>query len=374
MRILFLFILCLSGSRIMQGEVCPQAMYSFDRENCAKLHLFTGEHYLVHKEYKKALESFKEALVHLQGMTSENSLGIAFRAVLGQIVSYDNLSMFENISQEMQQLQTIISQVPHCHCERFDQSSRSFADPSSCEEIITGAGKALEGIASLVQNSALRTVLLGIIEGLVSQGISCCRTGNFWQACISPIVDIWKDWKGNPQKLPALAETRTLEERLHAPALQLQDVPVFYTGSPLRGLLEFTCIFPSTLQNKEQIHQTVEQELGSIGKVSQMTSDDVSGFSAGNVLTLQIGSLTTWDQKELPFTRVTLSVETPVIVDKTQLKTFPRVWSINCFIDAPLDQEEEQLVGAVKKLLKDFTRAYQLVNQDILKPTFYVYY
>lgn len=372
MRILLLLLLWLSAMGNVRGET--KSTGAFDLERHFQLQLSRGEHYLIQGEYKKALESFTEVSSHLQLMSSECSLGLSFRAVLGQIISYDHLQMSENVSQGVQQLRAIISHMEsaYCPCQGSNSTSHAF-DSSSCEEIVVGAGKALEVFASLVQNSTLQTILVAIIDDLVKKAVSCCQSGNFWQACVSPIVNIWKEWKDNPEALSSLADTSAFDPRLQFTP-HLQDVPMFYTGNPLKGLRAFACILPYNIPNKEQINQAIEQELGSIGKIIQGSSDDTNGFSSGNVLTLQIGSLTTFDEKELPITRVTLSIETPVTVDKTKLKSFPRVWSINCFIDSPSDQIEDKLLGAVQKLFKEFVQTYQLVNQDALKPTFHIYY
>ncbi|MEK7339117.1 MAG: hypothetical protein AABZ92_00200, partial [Verrucomicrobiota bacterium] len=121
--------------------------------------------------------------------------------------------------------------------------------------------------------------------------------------------------------------------------LNFQDVPIFHKGNPLEGLSAFAVI---SLQNPEinnKIRSVIEQELGSLGTVIQAKSEDVSGFGTGNILNIQIGRISQWDGKELPISRVTLNIETSVIISKTYVKSMPRIWSINDFIEMPLNSK-----------------------------------
>lgn len=161
--------------------------------------------------------------------------------------------------------------------------------------------------------------------------------------------------------------------------LNFQDVPIFNSGNPLEGLRAFAVIPPYSIQSLEvnkKIEAIIEKELGSIGTVIKAKSEDMNGFATGNILNLQIGHVSKWDGGELPITRVTLNIETPVVISKTNVKSLPRVWSINDFVDSPLEvKSEDKTIGAVQKLLKEFVKNYKFANpnQD-QKPTFYVYY
>ncbi|MES2200024.1 MAG: hypothetical protein V4489_07645 [Chlamydiota bacterium] len=162
-------------------------------------------------------------------------------------------------------------------------------------------------------------------------------------------------------------------------SLNFQDVPIFVQGNPLDGLNAFVVLPPDSIQNQEvnkKIQSIIEKELGSIGKVIKAKSDDVSGFGTGNLLNIQIGKVSAWDEKQMPVTRVTLNVETPVVMTKSKVNSLPRVWTINTFVDAPLDLgSEEKMIGAVQKLLQEFISNYQFVNAtQTQKPTFYVYF
>ena len=161
--------------------------------------------------------------------------------------------------------------------------------------------------------------------------------------------------------------------------LNCQDVPLFYNGNPLEGLSAFAVLPPSAIQSSEvnkKIEMAIEKELGSIGTVVKVKNEDMTGFGTGNTVNIQIGTVSKWDGGELSISRVTLNVETSVIVSKTNVKSSPRIWSINDFVDSPLNLKSEgEMVGAVQKLLKEFVRNYKFANPaQTQKPTFYVYY
>ena len=125
--------------------------------------------------------------------------------------------------------------------------------------------------------------------------------------------------------------------------LNFQDVPIFYNGNPLEGLSAFAVIPPYSIQSPEvnkKIEVVIEKELGSIGIVIKAKTEDMNGFGTGNILNIQIGRVSKWDGGELPFSRVTLNIETPVVISKTNVKSFPRIWTINDFVDSPLDANQ----------------------------------
>lgn len=172
-----------------------------------------------------------------------------------------------------------------------------------------------------------------------------------------------------------------IEESKNNPGINLnpQDVPIFSDGNPLEGLNTFAVIPPYSFKNpkvSKEIESLIEKELGSIGTVTRSKSEDVTGLGSGSMLNIQVGQVSKWDGGEMPFSRVTLSVETSVIISKTNVKSRPRVWAINDFVDSPFDlKTEDQLVGAIQKLLREFVESYRFANPDQQqKPTFYVYY
>ncbi|MBM3197666.1 MAG: hypothetical protein FJZ58_00225 [Chlamydiae bacterium] len=166
----------------------------------------------------------------------------------------------------------------------------------------------------------------------------------------------------------------TLESLQKNPGLYLncQDVPIFYQGNPLEGLMSFAVLLPASLRDLEakKIQTLITKELGSVGHVIQAKIGDVSGFGFGNRLYLQIGSVRDWSGKELPLMRMTLSVETSVILQSSHQTSSPRVWSINAFIKTPYSEEEQS--EAMQKLLQEFVKNYLFVNTG-QKPTFYLY-
>lgn len=177
------------------------------------------------------------------------------------------------------------------------------------------------------------------------------------------------------------SEDKNIERIKRNPGIYLnsQDVPIFYDGNPLEGLNSFAVIPPYSIQSQEvnkKIGDVIEKELGILGTVVKAKNEDTTGFGTGNLLNIQIGRVSKWDGGELPISRVTLNVETPVVISKTNVKSLPRVWSINDFVDSSLDiKSEDKVVGAVQKLLKEFVKNYKFANPDqAQKPTFYIYY
>lgn len=160
--------------------------------------------------------------------------------------------------------------------------------------------------------------------------------------------------------------------------LNSQDVPIFYTGNPLEKLEAFAVIPPCSIQNAEmnkKIEAIIEKELGAIGTVIKTKSEDMNGFGTGNTLNIQIGPISKWDGGELPISRVTLNIETSVVISTSNVKSLPRVWSINDFVDAPLGgKSEDKIIKAVQKLLKEFVENYTFANPNqAKKPSFYLY-
>lgn len=181
---------------------------------------------------------------------------VAFRATFGEVVSYDNLGMAEQTQQALAQLKAIVLHIgcndciEHRPCQGmitplandfhfkdlvkpnvnkvhfqdmivsckhkkdkggYQETQRrqdSYddilgpnepPDPSWCEEIVTGVGRAMDAIACLAPNYTVKVALIGIIEALVVRGVKCCQTGDFWKACVAPITRKWREWKNNKE-------------------------------------------------------------------------------------------------------------------------------------------------------------------------------
>ena len=160
--------------------------------------------------------------------------------------------------------------------------------------------------------------------------------------------------------------------------LNPQDVPIFYDNNPLSGMQSFTVITSVPLKDSKmqaRIEDAIEKTLSTAGRVTHLKDNDMRGFGAGNVLLIQIDKVIGWNGDETSMFRLSLSVETSVTLNKTDLKTFPMVWSINTFLQAPIDSSSEgNLTKALEKLAGEFVQNYQYVNQGQTKePVFYTY-
>lgn len=159
-------------------------------------------------------------------------------------------------------------------------------------------------------------------------------------------------------------------------SLNPQDVPIFYENNPLSGLKSFTII--NSIASKElqaKIKKSVEKSLEMAGKVTRLKDNDMRGFGSGNILLIQMGNVQQWDGTETAISRLSLSIETPVTLEKTGTKTFPIIWSINTFVQDSINTgSEEALTQAVEKLIDNFIQNYQYANQkEMKKPVFYTY-
>lgn len=177
-------------------------------------------------------------------------------------------------------------------------------------------------------------------------------------------------------------EEKVIERARKNPGLSLnpQDLPLFFEeDNPLTGMRTFNLIPPRSLTNSETqriVQSVIEKELEQIGEVIHLKEMDMRGMGAGNILNIQVGDALGWDGSRLPISRVSLQVETFVVINKTGTKTFPVVWSINTFFQSPVGSDSEDLMlQAIQKLAKDFVQNYKYANQGKNeKPTFYTYY
>ena len=164
------------------------------------------------------------------------------------------------------------------------------------------------------------------------------------------------------------------------PALHLnpQNVPFFSNRNPLEGLLEFNVFVPSVYKNEtmnKKIASVIEKELSGLGSVIRLKSEDMRGFGSGVILNIQSARVSQWDGKELPILRTTLSIQAFVVMQKTNLICFPRVWAINDFVEAPLGAiAEDKCIESIQRAIADFSKNYKFSNPDQKKkPTFYFY-
>jgi hypothetical protein len=160
--------------------------------------------------------------------------------------------------------------------------------------------------------------------------------------------------------------------------LNPQDVPIFFGNNPLSGMEFFTVITSLPLKDigmQPKVENSIKKTLETAGQVVRLKDNDMRGFGAGNIFLFQIAPVTGWDGNETSMYRLSLNIETSVTLDRTGKKTFPMVWSINSFLQGPIDSNPEgNLMKATQKLVTEFVQNYRYVNQDqAKKPVFYTY-
>ena len=156
-----------------------------------------------------------------------------------------------------------------------------------------------------------------------------------------------------------------------------QDDPIISEDHPLSDMFTLT-IIPPILEDgamQKKIKRFIETELEVVGEVIRLKDNDMRGFGAGNLLIIQIGNVIGWNEKEMGISRISLNIETSVTLNKTGLKTFPYVWSINTFLQGSTNSLSEDItLNALRKLLNEFIQNYKYSNQmQSKKPTFYIY-
>ncbi|PCI76779.1 hypothetical protein COB21_03915 [Candidatus Aerophobetes bacterium] len=164
--------------------------------------------------------------------------------------------------------------------------------------------------------------------------------------------------------------------------LNPQDVPIFYRDSPLRGIEAFLVVtsFPVEmhLSLQQKLGKAIAASLKEIGNVAYLNNKqgiNMQGMGAGTMVAIQVASVKTWKGQLLPLYRISLNVETAVTLDKTGMKSFPMVWSINTFLENGSGAHGfDELVNAMHKLLNDFVENYKYANPNqTVKPIFYSY-
>jgi|GEM_PF-1665726 hypothetical protein len=177
-------------------------------------------------------------------------------------------------------------------------------------------------------------------------------------------------------------EEKFIEITRKNPSISLnpQDLPIFFEeDNPLTGMHTFNLIPPLSLKNtdtQKSVQKVIEKELEQIGEIIHLKEMDTRGMGSGNILNIQIGNVLGWDNNELPVSRVSLQVQTFVVINRTGIKTFPVVWSINTFFpNSSEPNSEEVMLKATQKLVRDFVQNYKYANQKKKeKLIFYTYY
>jgi len=191
-----------------------------DHDALATLYVSRGESYLLSAEYEKALRDFETALLHLYYSTDQDSrFAIAFRAMFGEVFSYDHLGMQEHAEYAIQQLWNITKRFTCDDCSHGQRCSEAvtltisringdsnyfiipiFVDPNErqsaewCEQTVKNTGGALRGIAINIRISSIKAAALELIKALEKQAIKCCYAGGLWSACVKPLANKFEQW------------------------------------------------------------------------------------------------------------------------------------------------------------------------------------
>ncbi len=237
-----------SECRSLQDAIARETLEitSIDQDNyqeLADLYVSRGESYLLDSQHEKAIEDFQKAIFYLEYSSDPDAANFTiFRALFGLVICYDNLNLDEQAQENLKKLQEISSRIGcnnyidnpikkppmeridfhnknrraarstgfhRGHSSRAQENQDSYDDvlgpnkaPSLgwCEEVIVGVGRAMDAIACLAPNYAVKIALIGIIEALMVRGVKCCQSGAFWKACVAPITRKWKEWKDNKEK------------------------------------------------------------------------------------------------------------------------------------------------------------------------------
>ncbi len=202
----------------------------------AELHLDRGESFLIHNEFEKALEDFYTAYILASSLFGNERPILIFRSLMGAMIATDDgdLQKMEEMAAELMATldsfecaETSTNEIPtQLFCSSIGIFSKSKKEkekkkeapseresektntntteilgpdynvPGWCEEITVGTARAMtEIIEASVKGSKKHAVLIGIVTALEARALRCCATGDFWKACVLPIVEKWKLWK-----------------------------------------------------------------------------------------------------------------------------------------------------------------------------------
>ena len=152
-----------------------------------------------------------------------------------------------------------------------------------------------------------------------------------------------------------------------------QDMPRSSVDrNPLAGLSTFT-FYSFSPVNYDKINAEL-QKYAVVNKVNflEETSQGVefNKISFDPLITFEVKEVCSIDGATLPFIRASLSVESRVIVEKTQKKCESYIWTKNCFVpgDAYGKHGQELVVKSLDFLLELFVKDYLEVNSG--QPTF----
>lgn len=151
-----------------------------------------------------------------------------------------------------------------------------------------------------------------------------------------------------------------------------QDMPSNGIKNPLTGLDSFT--FLALTPAPYDLIKAKLQQYGTVNKV-RFLEETKSGIqfhevSRDPMITFEVKEIYAVDGKVLPFIRASLSVESYVVVEKTEEKSNSYIWTKNCFMqgDAYGKNGDELVMQSLEFLLELFMKDYLAVNST--KPIF----
>lgn len=168
--------------------------------------------------------------------------------------------------------------------------------------------------------------------------------------------------------------------KLSSPLIKQDHSTIVVDESPLTGMKIFA-IIPFYADVNQKIHQQIEtvtkKELNSIGIIvpgEENGKINMVGMGWGNVLTLRVEPLSTWEGRELPITKVSLHLTTAITVNASQKQAHLTVWQAESLINTDLKGSQDYFEQAVENLWKQFVTSYSAANKEKEdKPQFYLY-
>lgn len=211
-----------------------------EHKELAHLHMLRAGSYTLAGASAEALDDIQTAYTHGRYCNDWATLvEVALNGSFFEVLNYDKLKMTEECDAALKNFQEAANLVgcPGCHdCQNdFQHSSNTFhfsdliknckhkskkpsapsapavvddysdilgpnvIDPGWCEETVVGTAAAMMAIANQIDRFGVKVAVIGTIECLKERGLKCCRSGNFWKACVAPIARKWQklktDWE-----------------------------------------------------------------------------------------------------------------------------------------------------------------------------------
>lgn len=183
-------------------------------EELASMHTARGESYILIKQHERAIEDFENALFHAEYSNNLHlKWEIAFRAIFGKMVSFDQLAMQEQAEFAIKQLNILIDYFG-CSYELEDiqlalarvPSANDFfvipveVDPNEpqpawwCEKTVLNIMAVLRGIIINIRTASVQATATALVNKLEKKAISCCYAGGLWSACLKRLSDKFHQW------------------------------------------------------------------------------------------------------------------------------------------------------------------------------------